>query len=379
VRFADGRLTAQSRRADGTKTEIANRALDELRTQDIRVSVTTGDGIRRAFLISGYETVTADTIGPAQNMFAAQLPAQIARNGVVVQTDTYTRTTGARVSGRAPLERTSCLFVRGRRADGTEGWFIVDWAASGSVVARSFVPAGQEIREQSMTEHSAGGTRKLPDSPGGATGTIPGVAGGTIFPSLDFGDIRFTGAEVTVLEQMPEGFGRPIVGIIGLDLLRRCDRMSLDLPQDSATGTLELASGPGAGAPAAETPFSIVSGHLLVRGALDGTPAHWILDTGSARTVVDTAGVPALAVASAGVGTLRGLGGPAMATEARHAGSLSVGALAHRDVDCQVAPLAVFPELREPGYALGVLGLADIARCRRVEVDFTRGVVRWFR
>jgi len=381
VRCAGERVSGQVQRGDGRTVDLPARDLGDLRRQDIRVSVTVGGGPRQAFLISGYETVTPDTVGPAQNLFAGRLPEALLRGGVVIQTDTYPRDPEVRACGRVPLERAGYLFALGRRADGTEAWFIVDLAASESMVARSLVPAGQEVSPRSMVEHSASGTRRLPYSPSGATGTIATVAGTTVFPSLTFGDLRLSNVDMTVLEAMPDGFGRPIAGILGMDVLRGCERLRLDLPSDGAHATLELSSSPAPGTPAAETPFSWIASHLVVRGTLDGAPVHWVLDSGSPRTVVDSIGAPPLkaAAAPAGSGTLHGLGGAAVHTTRARADRLTVGALEHRDVDCDVSPLPVFATFREPGYALGILGLSELARCRRLEVDFGRRVVRWFR
>jgi hypothetical protein len=378
VRFAGGRITAQVRRANGRTVDLPARDLEDLRRQDIRVSVTVGGGPRKAFVISGYDTVMPDTIGPALNLFAGQLPEAMMRAGAVIQTDTYPHDPAVRACGRAPLERSGYLFARGRRPDGAEAWFIVDLAASESMVARSFVPAGQAIEARSAVEHSASGTRRLPYSPGGATGTIATVAGGTVFPSLAFGELRLSNVDMTVLERMPEGFGRPVAGILGMDVLRGCGQLALDLPADTTRATLELSSAPAPGTPTAETRFSWVASHVVVLGTLDGARVRWILDSGAPRTVVDSVGAPPLRSAG-GSRALRGLEGPGVHAARARATSLTLGADEHRDVACDVSPLPVFAAFREPGCALGVLGLSELARYRRLEVDFERRVVRWFR
>jgi len=189
--------------------------------------------------------VAADTAGPTQNLFAGRLPEPLLRAGVVVLTDTYAHDPALRACGRVPLERQGYLFARGRRDDGVEGWFIVDLAASVSMVARAFLPAGQAIRPLSMSEHSAAGTRSLPYHPTGATGPIATVLGTGVLPGIAFSDLRLSNVEMTVLERMPESFGRPVAGILGMDVLRGCGRLVLDLPPDSARATLELAMAGG--------------------------------------------------------------------------------------------------------------------------------------
>jgi len=293
-------------------------------------------------------------------------------------TDPHAGTPETRACGRVPLERGSYLFARGQRGDGVEGWFIVDLAASETIVERSFVPERQAIEPLGGTEYSSAGVRRLRYGPAGATDSIETVVGRTVFPSLAFGTLNVARARVTVLERMPDVFGRPVAGILGIDVLRGCGRLVLDLAP-AGPPVLTLAAAAFRGRADAVTPFRSVGAHVMVSGSLERTPALWILDTGSPGTVVDSSGAPPLAAAEGGPESRPGLAGPGIAPRHARAAALRVGALEHRDVPCEVTPLGAFASLREPGHALGVLGLAEIARASRIEVDFRDRVVRWFR
>ncbi|MEQ1834285.1 MAG: hypothetical protein ABL977_14650 [Candidatus Eisenbacteria bacterium] len=377
VRFAAGRLSAQVRRADGSSVELPTRTLAELRAQDIRASVTLGEA-QYAFVIAGYERASADDIGPAENMFAGRLPAALTRDAAIVQTDTWVSAPASPACGRAPLERERWLFVRGARADGVAGWFVLDLAASESIVARSFVPSGQKLEELSMVEHSAGGTRQLPYAPAGATGAVAGVLGHSSFAKLTFGSLAFANADVTVLDRLPDVFGRPVVGILGMDLLRGCAHLQLEFAPGGKAGTLALASAAPAGTPTARTPFSLVSSHVLVAGSVDGAKARWILDSGSPGMVIDSLGAPAF-TSRATTGALRGLDGAGTAATTAVAQRVAVGALEHAAVPVRVASLPVFAPFRARTHALGVLGVSELARVRALDIDWAAREVRWYR
>ncbi len=375
LRLVGDSLTWSVRRADGSMTPMPARAIADLGAEETRVSVSAGES-RAAFVISGWDVVVPDTIGPARNMFAGQLPAELLREAVVVETDTQTLAPAVRACGAAALERDRYLFVKCGRADGVEGWFLVDLAASSSLVAKSFVPESQPIEPMSAIEHSAGGVRRLPYSPEGATGSVQGVLGASAFPSLRFGDVVVERAELTVLDRLPDAFGRPVAGILGMDVLRGCERIALEFPRSGAP-RLALGAAPSGARPAAVTPFAWVASHLLVAGEIGGRRARWILDSGAPRTVVDSVGAPAFeAHAAAPIG---GLGGRKLGALRARAASARAGALDLGGLECDVAPLDVFASLRQPGLALGLLGLADLARCARIEVDFRARVIRWFR
>lgn len=379
VRFAGGRLSAQVRRAEGDPVLLPTRALADLRREHVRISVTIADSLRRAFHLWGYDSVTADPIGPAENLFAGRLPPEMARTGAVVQTETWSSAPAAAACGIAPLERDRWLFVRGRRADGAEAWFVLDLGAAESIVSRAFVADGQPIEPLSVAEHSAAGTRRLPYAPAGATGSVQSVLGATTFASLAFGSARFDSAAFTVLAELPQVFGRPVAGILGLDLLRGCRHLRIEADRGRRTASLVLERAPSALAPIAQVPFSWVGSHLMVRGTLSGRDTRWILDSGSPGMVLDSLGAPPLApaTAQAPAASLGGLDGARIAARVGRVRDLALGALTASALEARVAPLPVFAPLREPGVALGVLGVDALLQAQTLEIDFERRVVRW--
>lgn len=381
VRYTQGELHAQVRRAAGDPVELPARRLADLRREQIRVSVTVADSVRRSFLIADYDTALVDPVGPATNMFAGRLPDALAHEGIVVQTDTWPSAPASPACGVAALVRDRWLFAKARRPDGGEGWFVVDLGAAETMVARTFVPDGQSVTPLSTTEHSAAGTRQLPYAPAGATGTVQGVVGSTEFDSLSFGGLRFAAAHVTVLESLPDVFGRPVVGILGLDLLRGCERLQLQFAPDGQHATLALTTTPATGRLLAETPYSLVASHLMVRGLMEGRDTRWILDTGSPGMVLDSVGAPRLARGSETMASqaLRGVDGAGAPGSSGMVGECRWGDYTIREVPCRIAALPIFGPFREPGVALGVLGVSELARMGTLELDTSRRVLRWLR
>lgn len=284
VRHTGDELRVKVRAADGSERELPARPIDELGRFDVRVSVT-GGGDRAAFLIERNQTVRRD-VGPAPNMFAGRVPDGVLKSGWVVQTETYLHDPGAPVTGSVDLEMTRWPFVKVTLPDGTRTEFIVDIGAGTTIVDRSVLPAEVEIEEASMVEYSAAGKRTLKYAPGGATGAVETIVGHASLDGLRLGDVEIPGLTVDVMEKVPDFFGRPVGGILGMDVLRRTDRLALSLGESPR---LEFGATAERAREAIELPFALVITHLVVEGAANGTPVFFILDTGAPSTFLDGA------------------------------------------------------------------------------------------
>ncbi|MHC4947225.1 MAG: aspartyl protease family protein [Planctomycetota bacterium] len=376
VRHAGDAIHVEARAADGSTRALPPRPLDDLARHDIRVSVT-GGGERAAFLIEGHRAVRRD-VGPVANMFAGRVPAAMLEQAYVVQTETFRRDAGPAVAGAVPLEVARWPFVAVTLPDGTRSDFIVDLGAATTTIDRGLLPAGTEIRPASMVEHSAAGTRTLKYAPGGATGSVQTVAGHATLDALRLGDLVVPGVIVTVLERMPDLFGRPVGGILGMDVMRRTDRLVLTLGGADPVLRFEADDGDGGGAAAVELPFAFVSTHLVVEAGVNGTPVFLILDTGAPTSFLDEDAAAAAGVEADERRRAEGHGldegtiehAPAIIAE------LAVGGRLFESVDCRVAALAPFASLRGDGQHVGLMGTDFLARFDRVEIDFARRVVR---
>lgn len=377
VRCTGLALEHRVRGVDGSEQARPPRDLEALRSEDIRLSVVDAVGQGRVFRIAGYDTVMADE-GPAQNLLA-QVPMELTAGDVFVTTETSRRWQGESVVGQTAFTTDRYLFAWGGIPDGGDGWLVVDTGGAQTLLVRGMLPPGVEIEEATMVEYSSAGKRLLPYAPGGATGSVSGILGHVTLARLVVGELEFVDVAAAVIEELPELFGRPVVGILGLDLLRRSDRLVLELPAAGrGQGRLVLERRPE---PAQEEtggiPFAIVNEHLVLPARLGERPLHLILDTGAPGLLLDEAAVGAdFAWDDSSPSTLRGLDGGMAAGRQGTAPLLTVGTETIRDVSVMVASLPVFGTLRTAEQRIGLLGNAVLGRYARIEIDWRNQVLR---
>ncbi|MHC5024377.1 MAG: aspartyl protease family protein [Planctomycetota bacterium] len=375
VRHTGEALRIEAQAPDGSKRQFPPRSIADLAAHDIRVNVT-GGGDRAAFLIERNETVRRD-VGPVANMFTGRVPPAMLEAAYVVETETYRHHPGTPVSGLVPLEIDRWPFVKVTLPNGTQSDFIVDIGAASTIVDRSLLPEDADISKASMVEYSAAGKRTLKYAPGGATGSVQTVIGQATLPRLTLGDVAIPEVTVDVLARMPDLFGRPVGGILGLDIMRRCDRLTLALRGDAAG--LQFDAPPTGVGDAIELPFAFVSTHLAVRGAVQGTPVYFILDSGAPTTFLDEPAADAVGVTgdASEADEARGLDEGSVRMIPGIIGSLELDGRRFENVPCRISALAAFETLRGENQHIGLLGNDFFARFDRIEIDFAGRVVRF--
>jgi hypothetical protein len=380
VRHRGDSLYAGVRRPDGSMHERQARALADLAREETRLSITGGDGTRAAFVIRAGADARPDTAGPAANMFAGKLPFQLGDGDWVVQTETWRRPAAAAPRGRMTLSRESYLFAEVVRPDGRLGRFIVDLGAGESVVAPGFVPQGQAVVPSNMVEYSLRGARLLDYRAGDATGGMPVSAGHTLFPSLSLGGVTIDSLEAEVAD-LPAALGEGVVGILGIDVLRRAARVRLTVPAKAdAPATLEFDPPAPLAREAGRCAFSWLSSHVVMGGEVSGLPAHWIVDSGSPVSFVDPTALAEApwVLAARKAPPVRGVGGKPGASYDAKAPTLRVGTGARwADTPVRLARLAPFDAVRPGGRVPALLGLSEIARMGSLELDFNARLARW--
>ena len=374
-----GELQIVDRSADGKVYERPVRRMEELARYDTRVSVVGADGTLAAFEIRRYDTAATDRIGPVMDMFAGKIP--VSDGDHILFTDTYLHAAGSPIAGEAAVEYDRWPLVTATLPDGTTGTFLVDVGAGTTVVAKSFLPKKTKIEKTGMVQYSAAGKQTLKYAPGGATGQVQSVVGQATLPHLNLGGIAVTDVQVDVLSKMPDMFGRPIAGILGLDLMRRTELLTIGYSTTAGAAPFIRLSDrdPSAAGAALELPFAIVKTHVMVKGEVNGKPVHFILDTGAPGPILDASAAKAAEVESdtTTARSGRGLdGGSATITRGSPA-RLTLAGRTLEDVSFNVSDLSVFSSMRVHGQNVGLLGNAFFARFARMELDFVRRVVRF--
>jgi len=353
-----------------------DRTIEDLALRDVRVSVTGGDGLSRAFLIERNERVVVDEVGPVVDLFAGKVP--LGPRDYSVFTDTERQKSGGTVEGSAELTVDRWPFVRASVGGSEPAWFLVDIGAGTTVVSRSFLPEGTEVREAGMVQYSGAGREVLKYAPEGATGKVQTVAGHADLPLLQIGDLRFPGVTVDVMEEIPDFFRRPIAGILGMDLMGRAPFIALTLAGEEPR--LELSSKPWADSCGAlELPFSVVRTHFMVRGKIRDASIAFILDSGAPTSFLDgqAAEAAGLTVDPDSATEGGGLDGGKVPILDGGSATLELGGASYDAVPFRVSDLGAFATLRGNGQLAGLLGNDFFARFRRVILDRDGRVARF--
>jgi len=369
VKLADGKLQPTRIAKGRPRWPGPAQSVAELRGLRIRVCITAADGTGAAFVIEGWDRAHREKIGPVVDLFAGRIP--LGKGDYAFSTDTIRLRTGPATSGSCPLVHDRYLFAKGRLPRGGEGWFVIDTGGSVTTVVRSALPEGCKVEQAHAIQFTSGKRKLVKYTPQGATGNVTTVAGTARLDELVFGDLRFENAHVTVLESLPDLFGRPVVGILGLDLLRRAPRCRFDFAQHRLT-LLDKAKSEQE--PAASLPFTYVKDHVMIEVQVDGTPVSMILDTGSPGLFLD-----AQAARAAGLTKVegkdkkaRGLdsGGTVTTQEAAGRRTVRLGDATVEGQKSVFGPLPVFNRLRGRGHNVGLLGNSVLVGFAGMELAF---------
>lgn len=361
-----GVITLEARSSDGRSTisSWSNR-VEDLTGYDIRVSVTSPER-KQAFLIHGYST-SAATVGPVFNPFVA---AGMPRPGeVVVETDTTLSVTPREIIGSAPFRFSRFPLVQLSIGGRMVGWAVVDTGAAVTVISDSVVPAGTEVRQVQIATYSPAGRSTEPLAIGGAGGAVA-VAGEAGLAGLSIGAVEMGPTDVLVIaglsDTMKSLTGEEIVAVIGLDVLRRSERVVFDFEAGSDMGELRFEPSRQGG-----MPMSIAGQHLFVEGQA-GSRVNLLVDTGSsAELVLDPASARAAGFRETGdAAPARGLDGAALQFQTGVVERLTIGALEWSDVSARRGGVPVFNTMQNREQNMALLGSGFLRRLDRVALDF---------
>jgi hypothetical protein len=381
IRSTGGELHISKKQDDGREMAFPVIRIEDLPSYDVRVNIAGGDGTKKAFRIDRYEEAETDD-GPVIDMFAGMIPLEDGDYSITLEISAAE--TSAHVSGETTIfYEKGFLLTEGAMSDGRKGWFIVDLGASGTLVSKEFLPAYVDIGEVRGMEYSDRGHREIKSVMSGAGGDVTGFIGNASPGDLIFGEVRFSDVTVNVIESMPDFGTRRIAGILGLDLMRLCDRIALEYPR-SGPGVLmmgERHSLAETDAPSAEVPFYLVAKHIFLDGEVNEVPVSFLFDTGARSSILSDSKAREARLnetSAAGKGELRGLDDNRVETRAVIADRLRLGEWLRSDVPFLAADLSVFESigLRQGG---GIIGNDFLDDYRLVELDFSRDVISLWR
>ncbi|MCK4549751.1 MAG: aspartyl protease family protein [Candidatus Krumholzibacteria bacterium] len=377
VRSAGGELHISKKHADGREMAYPVVKVADLHAYDIRVNIAGGDGLKIAFRIDQYEEVEEDD-GPVIDMFAGRIPLEDGDYSITLEISAAE--SAAYVSGETTIiYEKGFLLTEGALSDGRKGWFLVDFGASGTLITKEFLPAYIDIAEVKGLEYSDRGRREIKSVMSGAGGDVTGFLGSASPGNMIFGDVIFSDVSIKVIEAMPDFGSREIVGILGLDLMRLCDRIAFEYPR-SGPGIMmmgERHSLAETDAPQAEVPFYLVAKHIFLDGEVNEVPVSFLFDTGARSSILSDSKAKKARLKDSEdgrKGEVRGLDDNPVETRLVIADRLRLGEWLRSDVPFLAADLSVFESigLRQGG---GIIGNDFLDDYRLVEIDFSRGVI----
>jgi predicted aspartyl protease len=378
VRCMGGKVAVKVRNQDDSEREFPPAEMSELKKYNIRVNVTGGTGLKKAFFIRDYETFQADQ-GPVIDLFGGMIPMKEGDYSITLEVSLQREV--PKVFGEAMLEfADDLLFVKGSLNNGSTGYFIVDFGAGGTVVVREFLPENTKIQEVKGIEYSEKGEREVQGTMGGAGGEVENFLGNAFLGELRVGEITFTDVTVRVVKTFPEFGERHIVGIIGIDLLQRGDIISFDYAKE---GLLSLKpekrkeEAYSSGKRVIELPFSIATKHIFIEGRMNNIPISFMFDTGARGSIIDHASAQeaGLELNTESKRQFRGLDGNPIDAKTATVKKLYLGNWEFSNIEFYVADL---PVLKNMGLQKnsGLLGNDFLQKNSRVEVNFPKKLIR---
>jgi len=377
ARLEDGELKVEKKQDDGRQMSFPTVKIADLSSYDMRVNVAGGDGTKKAVMIKA-DGDAEDDDGPVIDMFAGMIPLEDGDYSITLEISPAEEP--EIVAGEATLYyEDGFLITEGALSDGRKGWFIIDFGASGTVVEKDFLPSYVDIKEVKALEYSGLGRREVKGEMTGAGGEVTGYLGRAAPGDLFFGDVRFRDVDVNVIDSMPDFGTRKIVGILGLDLMQRCERIAFEYPR-SGPGVLMMGGRhtlAGTDSPTASVRFHYVADHLFLDGEVNEVPVSFLLDTGARSSILSASKAEEAGLREtdgAGRGKLRGLDGNEVETVSVVADRLGLGGWLRSEVPFFSADLSVFESigLRRGGGLIGNDFLDDYVL---VEIDFEDDVI----
>jgi len=280
-------LKYRFRDAAGNEKPLPDMNPKELEKLNIRVNVKGTNGIQKAFLIENYNTINEDN-GPVIDMFGGKIPLQ--DEDFIITTESKKNLKTSVLSGTVIFKTIDNWMVVPVKIGSVETVdFIVDLAATSTVISKTILPESAVIRKMEMVEYSAKGNNTKEATMQGATGSTQTgtLLGKTKLEQLEIGEVKVADVDASVLINFPEKLQKAgIVGILGSDVLLRANVLTFH-EVTSQNGTMVFGDETEVKInPSIQIPFSIAGGLLFADGTIGEALIKFLLDTGARETIL---------------------------------------------------------------------------------------------
>lgn len=282
----DNLLKLKFRGRDGGEKPLPDMNIRDLQKLNIRVNVKGSNGIQKAFLIENYNKIKDDA-GPVIDMFGGKLPLQ--PGDFIITTETRKADKAVAINGKVSYKiEDGWIVVPVTLSNGTMANFVIDLAATSSVIDKAFLPAGIEINKMEMVEYSVNGVKEKEATMQGATGKVEEglLAGKALLEHISIADIQIEDVNISVLNTFPEKLKKAgIAGIIGTDILMRSGTLAIQ-SVNKMKGFLLFGSAIENAGSGIEIPFTIAGGLLFADGTIGSAPVKFLFDTGARESIL---------------------------------------------------------------------------------------------
>ncbi len=218
VQFRGGKLYVKSKFKDGREYKQPLIDINDLKKYSIRVSITGGNGFKKAYRIENYNELYED-MGPVLDIFAGRIPLGKKDFSITIETDVVKNTT--KLNGIIPFRHVkNWTVVEAKLPNMKKGLFVVDYAATGSVISKETLPPNAKITELKTVSYSTKGKQVGRGVMFGANGKVENFLGKTTLSNLKIADLKIDNVYIGVLDNFPElDKENKIIGILGNDIL----------------------------------------------------------------------------------------------------------------------------------------------------------------
>jgi hypothetical protein len=264
------------------------------------------------------------------------------------------------------------LFAGTTMPDGQQSWFAIDLAVPTTAVTKAYTGDNQVEKLRSSNDPLA---RSMFQFALGGFGFTPEFIGKTTLAQLELGGLQFPKAHVNVIDRLPQIAGRPIAGILGVDLLRRAEVAVFTY--GSAPRLLLKSKARTQVSDVIEIPFHMVENYIMVSGTLNGEAVDFLFDTGSPDSYLPVKTVRATGAAAVPNSTkeITLLDGETAKVRTASVASFALGENTFTDHPFHIGELPVFKLLPETTTPV-LLGNVFFSSMKYVQVNFTTNTVR---
>ena len=278
----DGVIKFSAQSSDGKTKSFPDIKYDDLKSYEIRVNII-GSEFKKAYLIKNYTDISEDE-GPVMDLFGGKMQPKAGE--YIITYETTVSTMKENITGVPFIKNEhGWVLIEGELGD-KKGYFIVDFAATGTVILKDFVPPGIQIAMPTATQYSVDGEKKVVVKMQGANDTVSSAnfLGKTDPLTIKFGGMSVNDLSISVLNHFPPIMSGEynIIGIVGMDIIRRAGSISIEgLNSDASMIQFGKGIKEGKG-----MPVHSAGSFVFVDGSIGGAPVSILIDTGARFTII---------------------------------------------------------------------------------------------